>query len=112
MSHEFLALWEPNRRSLIANQFCHAVREGVKTPEGVIALVRADAYKRLLYPSEQSPSQELLLSVIDTTEAREFAKFIIEREAKPREEREREKRQQSQDYQRHSTRRLKSSWHI
>jgi hypothetical protein len=44
---EFLNNFEPRRRSLIANMFCNAVRDGAKTIDAVIAWVDDDASKRL-----------------------------------------------------------------
>jgi hypothetical protein len=90
---DFLSRWEPNRRSLIANQFCVAVRAGCADPDSVVDWVRGDAWKRLAdrYADHQRPSQELLLRVLDLPEARDYAVFIIHREAMPRAERERQK---------------------
>lgn len=77
------------KRSLIANQFCNAVREGCQTVDDVLCFVRADAEKRLGYGRYRDEVQELLLRLTGSEEARKFAAHIIWREGLSFDERER-----------------------
>ena len=101
----FLEAFEPKRRSLISNMFCNAVRRGKATTGEVIDFVRADALKRLdisgcYYPGEAGviKSLELLLSVLETSEAWKYAEFIIKRESLPSEQKAKLKRESGIDY--------------
>lgn len=80
----FLDYWIPIRRSLIVNQFCNAVRGGATTPGAVVERVKADAASRMAQTNYHPiQGQDILLRVIDDSEALEFARFIIKRENLP-----------------------------
>lgn len=85
----FLKFWPSSKRSLIANQFCNAVRDGCQTVDDVLCFVRADANKRLGYGRYRDETQLMLLELTGSDEARRFAEHIIWREGLPFDERER-----------------------
>src|SRR5687767_2578289 len=87
----FLELWPSARRSLIVNQFCHAVRAGAKNVDAVLTSVGYDAQKRIAEPltDEQEEAERVLLLALDTDEARKFAEFILWRESLPYSEKKR-----------------------
>jgi len=94
---KFLELFEPIRRGLIGNQFYMAVRVGAKVPETVVAFVKDDAYNRGGYENTEQ-QQDILLDVIDSADALEFAQYVIEREALPYEEKAKLKEVEQEQY--------------
>lgn len=95
----FLTNFPAKVRSLIANQFCYAVRSGHKQPDMVIRWVKADARKRLAKNPDQRDSQTLLLELLqEPTAALKFAAFIIHRESLPAEVREQQKEEQGKTF--------------
>lgn len=71
------------RRSLVANQFCFAVRAGAKTVEDVLAWVSRDCRRRITDPYTDDEARDLqryLLATLEYGEASEFAEFILQRE--------------------------------
>lgn len=98
VKENFLDQWEPPRRALVANLFCHAVRDGAKSPDAVIEGIRAAIRLR---DAKEAARQGLvrLHAVLDTPSARDFAQRIIERESMPRAERQKEKAKRANIYQ-------------
>ncbi|MCW5967587.1 MAG: hypothetical protein KIT57_03675 [Blastocatellales bacterium] len=88
----FLEQFPSPRRSLVANQFCAAVRAGADSVAAVLAWVAQDARRRIadrFLEKEARSFQVQLLAALETDEAAEFARFIIERERLTAEEKER-----------------------
>lgn len=88
----FLEQFPQLRRSLVANQFCSAVRAGAETVVDVLAWVAQDARRRIVDRFATEEARELqaqLLGALDTDEAETFANFILEREQLTPEEKER-----------------------
>lgn len=101
---EFLKVFPLVSRSLIVNQFCHAVRQGARTVDEVLKAVTTDAHSRKDHGfSEQGESQAMLLAQLGDAETREearrFAQHIIDRERLPWEEKLRLKTEAQHDYQ-------------
>src|SRR5438045_2973117 len=91
----FLEQFDRHDRSLIANMFLEAVRNGIRLPAGIVDYVRLDAQRRLSnlarYGREDDHERErmtLLLSVLGTNGALGYARYSIAWEALPRAERE------------------------
>lgn len=97
----FLELWPTERRSVIVNQFCFAVRNGAKDVDAILKWVGIDAQKRFAEDgngTDRGEAQGLLLLAIDTDEARKFAEFIQWRESLPYSEKQKLKAESGQDY--------------
>ncbi len=94
---EFLSKYfKPEQSGVVANYFCNAVRgnfgfEQAATPEGVARSVGEEARRRLQDSSGTYDSQIEILrrlrAIISSSEALEFAAFILERENLPHTER-------------------------
>lgn len=89
-------------RSLIANQFCHAVREGCDNAESVLKWVEMDAVKRIKWAREEAPAavQAMLRYSLkhDRDECERFAEFIIAREGLSWEEKDKLKQERGTEY--------------
>lgn len=76
----FITMFPEKKRSLVANQFCGAVRAGAKTSENVLEWVSFDCRKRLedRYATPESREvQEKLLNMLDTDEAENYANYTL-----------------------------------
>ena len=101
----FLEHFEQARRSLIANMFCRAVRDGAETVDAVISSVKGDAQRRLLTGDrEQQTTQRLLLSLLDGQEALAFAQRTLEWEKLSFDQKDLIKRARAEEYKRLSMR--------
>lgn len=94
---DFLKAWPIGCRSLIANQFCYAVRDGAQTVDDVLIWVRGDARRRIANSSSDE-TQEILLFQSSTLEARRFAEHILAREQLSWEEKEALKAEVGRDF--------------
>ena len=100
-ARDFLAQFAPLRRSLISNQFCFAVRGGCSNVGSILRWVREDAYRRLRQRHidlEVREALHTLIASLDTPEAANFARLVLEREQLPLSEREKLKAQRSEKY--------------
>jgi hypothetical protein len=64
----WLDQWPPERRSLLANIFCHAVRTGATTPDGVLAGVGNDVLRRVRWepdPACKTHFQAVLTALME-----------------------------------------------
>lgn len=98
----FLESFPAERRSLIANQFHGAVREGASTVGDVIRGVKGDAIRRMMFPAnrERWNTQRQLISLLESEEARVYAQEVLDRESLPPEEKQRIKADRSDQYRR------------
>src|SRR5262245_23946327 len=98
---EFLNRFPQNARSLIANQFCRAVRSGCATVPVIIEAVLRDVRRRLrgrIDPERQAIQDQLRFALQNDEEAGTFAQFILDREDLPADERHQLKRQGAGQY--------------
>lgn len=98
----FLDQFAIERRSLIANQFFAAVREGSNTVDEVLCSVKADALRRMMFPEnrERWNAQRQLVSLLESAEARVYAQEVLDRELLSPEEKQRIKAERSEQYRR------------
>lgn len=82
----FLNWYPKNAQGTVANWFCYAVRDGVKTIHGVLQMVEYHARRK---SATDAMTEEVLAQLIDdlgSQEAEDFAAFILWRESLPAEE--------------------------
>jgi hypothetical protein len=108
-AREFLNLFAVNRRSLIANTFCKAVRAGATDPAQIISSVKAEARKRLPAPRQAGIAGQhthedprfvslLFYLTVEPALALSYAVYILKREAAPAPEKEKFKTARSYYY--------------
>jgi hypothetical protein len=89
----WLGQWPPERRSLLANIFCTAVRSGATTPEGVLAGVGNEVLRRARWaadPDRKAHFQAVLTALIeDLAGALSYAHEVLAWEALPYPEKQR-----------------------
>jgi len=91
-SGHFLAQFPRNAQSTVANIFCNAVRAGASDVDDVIRWIGVDVIKRLANGGTEAMTPEVLedlQAALDTSEAYNFAAFILWREKLSPAERER-----------------------
>jgi len=97
----FLSQFSKHRRSLVANQFCFAVRDGCQDIPSILSWVGRNAERRLrsrYITPEVAETQNDLLATLRNPEAEKFAAFILERERLPPEERRQLKSKQGKEH--------------
>ncbi len=96
----FLDHFDLARRSLIANQFHSAVREGASDVDAVIRSVKADALRRTLIESdaERVATQKQVLELLAGEEVRRYAQEVLDRESLPAEVKQKLKADRSEQY--------------
>jgi hypothetical protein len=88
---EWLTLWPTGRRSLLANLFHVAVRQGACTPRTVVAAVIQDLQRRLQRGNDPTLSAVLEQLQSDPTLALHYAETVITYEHLPSAERQAQK---------------------
>lgn len=97
----FLDYFPLARRSVIANRFFAAAREGAETVDAVLRQVKAGAILRMVVARREQWSEEhKLLSVLETEEARVYVQEVLDRESLPQEEKWRAKQERHEHYRR------------
>lgn len=99
---DLLTTFPAGVRSFIANLFCYGVRAGCRDVDSVIRWLDADIgrrFTRQYTTAEQMPHLRRLRELLVSGEARQFARFIIHREALPAKEREAMKAEKGKQYQ-------------
>jgi hypothetical protein len=101
-SSSLLDQFPQERRSVIANQFFTAVREGSITVDEVLRSVKGDAIRRMMFPEnrERWNTQRQLVALLGTEAAREYVRQVLEREALPPEEKLRLKAERQERFRR------------